>query len=164
MYWPDLDRSRVDPTIFERSFKRTLGLARLLVLERLPTSSARDAYLDKRREERGRPSINRYRQSLLSLAGNIKDEHEDEVADWVSEEDVSNYNTFTVPCKWIQTGYSSRDSPALRGAKRRVANTVDYLDGPRFHAKRIEKLCYTRDLRAFPIREIRELGILDLTN
>ena len=30
VYWPDLDRARVDPTIFERSFQRTLGLARLL--------------------------------------------------------------------------------------------------------------------------------------
>ncbi|KAK4105306.1 ankyrin [Parathielavia hyrcaniae] len=116
VYWPDLDRSRVDPTIFERSFQRTLGLARLLVLERLPTSRARDAYLDERREERGRPEIDRYRRRLQALAGNIKEDYEDEVADWFNEDEVSNYNTFTVPY------------------------------GPRFHAKRIEKLCYTRDL------------------
>ncbi|KAJ4295986.1 hypothetical protein N0V88_004688 [Collariella sp. IMI 366227] len=116
VYWPDFDRSRVDPTIFERSFQRTLGLARLLVLERLPTSNARDQYLDKRREERGRPRIDRYNRYLRSLAGNIKEEHEDEVADWFTEEEVSNYHTFTIPY------------------------------GPRFHAKRIEKLCYTRDL------------------
>ena len=113
IYWPDLDRSRVDPTIYERSFQRTLGLARLLVLERLPTNSARDAYLNKRRQERGRPSVYRYRHVL---GGNIKDFHEDEVADWLSEEEVSNYHTFTVPY------------------------------GKQFHAKRIEKLCYTRDL------------------
>lgn len=113
VYWPDLDRSRVDPTIFERSFKRTLGLARLLVLERLPTTSAREAYLNKRRQERGRPTV--YRGHHF-LGGNIKDNHEDEVADWLSEEDVSNYHTFTVPY------------------------------GQKFHAKRIEKLCYTRDL------------------
>ncbi|KAM4059065.1 ankyrin repeats (3 copies) domain-containing protein [Hirsutella rhossiliensis] len=113
VYWPDLDRSRIDPTIFERSFRRTLGLARLLVLERLPTNSAREAYLNKRRMERGRPTKfqNRY-----SLRGNIKDSHEDEIADWQPEDDVSNYNTFTVPY------------------------------GKMFHAKRIEKLCYTRDL------------------
>lgn len=43
--------------------------------------------------------------------------HEDEVADWVDENDVSNYHTFTVPY------------------------------GERFHAKKIEKLCYTKDLR-----------------
>lgn len=113
IYWSDLDRSRVDPTIFERSFQRTLGLARLLVLERLPTNTTREAYLNKRRTERGRPTVYRYRHQL---GGNIKDYHEDEVADWLSEEEVSNYHTFTVPY------------------------------GQKFHAKRIEKLCYTRDL------------------
>lgn len=113
VYWPDLERSRIDPTIFERSFQRTLGLARLLVLERLPTNSVREAYLNKRRQERGRPSVYRHR---FHLGGNIKDYHEDEVADWLSEEEVSNYHTFTVPY------------------------------GEKFNAKRIEKLCYTRDL------------------
>ncbi|KAI1811479.1 ankyrin repeat protein [Poronia punctata] len=114
VYWPELDRSRVDPTIFERSFQRTLGLARLLVLERLPTTSAREEYLKKRREERGRPQINKRYQHRLN--GNIKDTHEDEVAEWVDESEVSSYNTFTIPY------------------------------GQRFHAKKIEKLCYTRDL------------------
>ncbi|CEI64211.1 hypothetical protein FVEN_g9050 [Fusarium venenatum] len=113
IYYPDFSREKVDPTIFERSFRRTLGLARLLVLERLPTTTARETYLDKRREERGRPRV--YRQHQV-LHGNIKDYHEDEVADWLSEEDVSNYHTFTVPY------------------------------GQHFNAKRIEKLCYTRDL------------------
>ncbi|KAI1076745.1 ankyrin repeat protein [Whalleya microplaca] len=114
VYWPELDRSRIDPTIFERSFHRTLGLARLLVLERLPSTNARDQYLKKRREERGRPDpgfCNQHR-----LRGNIKDIHEDEVADWVDEDEVSNYHTFTIPY------------------------------GVKFHAKKIEKLCYTRDL------------------
>ncbi|KAF5025038.1 hypothetical protein F66182_2906 [Fusarium sp. NRRL 66182] len=113
VYWPDLDRDQIDPTIFERSFQRTLGLARLLVLERLPTTQARETYLNKRREERGRPRA--YKNNQM-LHGNIKDYHEDEIADWLSEEDVSNYHTFTVPY------------------------------GQHFHAKRIEKLCYTRDL------------------
>lgn len=114
VHWPDLDRSRIDPTIFERSFKRTLGLARLLVLERLPTSTARDEYLAKRREERGRPPLDRPYFSRTS--GNIKMSHEDEVADWLDEADVSNYHTFTLP-------YGVKSS-----------------------AKKIEKLCYTRDL------------------
>lgn len=115
VYWPNLDRSRIDPTIFERSFRRTLGLARLLVLERLPTSSSRDQYLAKRREERGRPPLSG-RRCIRRLGGNIKDAHEDEVAEWVNEDDVSNYHTFTVPY------------------------------GINFHAKKIEKLCYTKDL------------------
>ncbi|KAI1318143.1 ankyrin repeat protein [Xylariaceae sp. FL0255] len=114
VHWPELERSRIDPTIFERSFKRTLGLARLLVLERLPTPNARDQYLRKRREERGRPQLPQHYQHRLFR--NIKDTHADEIADWIDEEDVSNYHTFTIPY------------------------------GEKFHAKKIEKLCYTRDL------------------
>ncbi|KAI1847358.1 hypothetical protein JX266_006583 [Neoarthrinium moseri] len=114
VYWSELDRSRVDPTIFERSFGRTLGLARLLVLERLPTTNAREEYLKKRREERGRPELSFTYH--YKLHGNIKDDHEDEVADWVNEDEVSNYHTFSVPY------------------------------GERFNAKKIEKLCYTKDL------------------
>ncbi|KAJ4398406.1 hypothetical protein N0V85_006294 [Neurospora sp. IMI 360204] len=117
VYWPELDRSRIDPTIFERSFMRTLGLARLLVLERLPTAKARDNYVDQRRQERGRPALNRFmRKNFRAMGGNIKDDYDDEIADWVNEEEVSNYHTFTIPY------------------------------GPKFHAKKIEKLCYTRDL------------------
>lgn len=119
VYWSDLDRSRIDPTIFERSFQMTHGLARLLVLERLPTSSARDQYADQRRAERGRPPVNRSSRTLRSLVGNIKEHHEDEVADWFTEDEVSNYHTFSIPY------------------------------GPRFNAKKIERLCYTRDLRRF---------------
>jgi ankyrin repeat protein len=114
VYWPDLVRSRIDPTIFERNFGRTVGLARLLVLERLPTKSERESYMDERRRERGRPAINRYND--FSNMGNIKDRYEDEVAEWVDQEDVSDYHTFTIPY------------------------------GPKYHAKRIEKLLYTKDL------------------
>lgn len=94
VYWPQLDRSRIDPTIFERSFGRTVGLARLLVLEKLPKSEDRDAYLDQRRQERGRPPVNRYHRGYTQLRGNIKDQYEDEVAEWVEEDEVSSYHTF----------------------------------------------------------------------
>lgn len=116
VYWPQLDRSRVDPTIFERSFQRTVGLARLLVLEKLPKPDDRDSYLDKRRQERGRPPINRYGRHMYKLRGNIKNDFEDEVAEWVEEDEVSDYHTFTIPY------------------------------GEKFHAKKIEKLLYTKDL------------------
>ncbi|OAG06714.1 ankyrin [Paraphaeosphaeria sporulosa] len=114
VYWPLLERSRVDPTIFERNFGRTVGLARLLVLERLPTKTERESYMDERRRERGRPPVNRYRN--FSMRDNIKDRHEDEVAEWVEQEDVSDYHTFTIPY------------------------------GQPYHAKKIEKLLYTKDL------------------
>lgn len=113
----ELDRSRVDPTIYERSFSRTEGLARLLILEKLPKTSEREAYIDQRRLERGRPAADRSRMEQRLTRGNIKDNWEDEVAEWVDADEVSNYHTFTVPY------------------------------GPKFHARKIEKLLYTKDLR-----------------
>ncbi|KAF7193362.1 hypothetical protein HII31_05341 [Pseudocercospora fuligena] len=116
VYWPNLDRSKIDPTIYERSFGRTEGLARLLILEKLPKSADRDAYLDQRRAERGRPAVNRWRMKRRQIHGNIKNDHEDEVAEWVDSDEVSDYHTFTIPY------------------------------GPKFHARKIEKLLYTKDL------------------
>jgi ankyrin repeat protein len=116
VYWTLLDRSKIDPTIFERSFSRVMGLARLLVLEKLPGPNERDAYLAKRRAERGRPALPwnyRYRKQL---PGNIKDRQPDDVPEWVEEDDVSNYHTFTIPY------------------------------GPKYHARKIEKLLFTKDL------------------
>ncbi|KAH7088003.1 hypothetical protein FB567DRAFT_329745 [Paraphoma chrysanthemicola] len=114
VYWPLLDRSRIDPTLFERSFGRTLGLARLLVLEKLPKNTDREAYVDQRRAERGRPAINRW--ASRKLKGNMKEEHDDEVAEWVETDEVSDYHTFTIPY------------------------------GPRYHARKIERLLYAKDL------------------
>lgn len=114
IHWPLLDRSRIDPTLFERSFGRTLGLARLLVLEKLPKNTDREAYVDQRRAERGRPTINRW--ASRKLKGNMKEEHDDEVAEWVETDEVSDYHTFTIPY------------------------------GPKYHARKIERLLYAKDL------------------
>lgn len=89
VYWPLLERSRIDPTIYERNFARTVGLARLLVLERLPTKSERESYMDERRKERGRPPINR--PYYTADSNDIKLKHEDEVAEWVEQDDISDY-------------------------------------------------------------------------
>jgi hypothetical protein len=85
VFWPQLDRTRIDPTIFERSFGRTNGLARLLILEKLPKSQDRDDYLNRRRRERGRPELNLHRGH--KLYGDIKANHEDEVAEWVEQDE-----------------------------------------------------------------------------
>ncbi|KAJ5656481.1 hypothetical protein N7507_008431 [Penicillium longicatenatum] len=117
VFWPQLDRSKIDPTIFERSFNRTEGLARLLVLEQLPKAGDRESYLGKRRSERGRPAPSLHsRLQRRSLRGNIKSEWEDEVPEWQEEDQVSNYHTFTIPY------------------------------GKQFNARNIEKLLYTKDL------------------
>ena len=49
------------------------------------------------------------------IPGNIKNDYEDEVAEWVDEE-VSDYHSVTIPY------------------------------GPKYHARKIEKLLYTKDL------------------
>ncbi|KAJ5684217.1 uncharacterized protein N7477_000562 [Penicillium maclennaniae] len=105
-------------SIFERSFARTEGLARLLVLEKLPKCIDRDAYQQKRREERGRPQISIYmrRRQGRELKGNLKDDWEDEVPEWQEEDQVSNYHTFTIPY------------------------------GRRYNARNIERLLYSKDL------------------
>ncbi|KAF7594363.1 hypothetical protein BBP40_009344 [Aspergillus hancockii] len=94
IFCPQLERARIDPTIYERSFSRTVGLARLLVLEKLPKSSDRDAYLDQRRQERGRPARNQYARNLRLLTGNIKNDWEDETPEWMEGDEVSDYHTF----------------------------------------------------------------------
>jgi hypothetical protein len=97
VHWPLLDRTRVDPTIFERSFGRTQGLARLLILEKLPKTADRDNYMDQRRAERGRPALYRGYRTQSKMGGNIKDQEENDVAEWVDHEEVASYHTMTVP-------------------------------------------------------------------
>lgn len=50
------------------------------------------------------------------MNGNVKDDHDDEVPDWVESDEVSDYHTFTVPY------------------------------GPKFHARKIERILYAKDL------------------
>ncbi|EEP76366.1 predicted protein [Uncinocarpus reesii 1704] len=115
VYWPKLDRSKVDPTILERSFTHVVGLARLLVMEKLPTASARDSYVDQRRAERDRPPSTK-EKFYRNPHGNLKEYQPEDVAEWVEDEDVSNYHTFTIPY------------------------------GPKYTAKKIERLFYKKDL------------------
>jgi hypothetical protein len=94
VYWPALDRSRIDPTIFERSFTKTLGLARLLVLEKLPTSGERDKYREARRAERGRPPLLNSYSRYKRMRGNRKLEYEEDVDEFNYFAELSDYSTF----------------------------------------------------------------------
>lgn len=111
-----LDRSRIDPTIYERSFSRVVGLARLLVLEKLPHPEDRENYLVKRRRERGRPALPWSAARVQGLSNDIKNVQPDDIAEWVDEGDVANYHTFTIPY------------------------------GPKYDARKIEKLLFKKDL------------------
>lgn len=76
-----------------------VGLARLLILERLPRPADRDLYLEKRRTERGRPA-KPWRERSRLLRGNIKNDWDDEVPDWL-EDDISDYHTFVSPFMFV---------------------------------------------------------------
>ncbi|EON97988.1 putative ankyrin repeat protein [Phaeoacremonium minimum UCRPA7] len=75
-------------------------LTGLLVLERLPTSSSREQYLSKRREERGRPPLEGHRRFRHGLAGDIKSIYEDEVAEW----EIGSFNPLTDD-DWTEMSY-----------------------------------------------------------
>ncbi|KAF8959387.1 hypothetical protein BDZ97DRAFT_1705185 [Flammula alnicola] len=76
VYVPTLKRAEVDPTIFERSIARMEGLARLLVLEKLADDGMRTAFLQGRRNLRGRPDTNNghYRRNKRKYKGDLKAE------------------------------------------------------------------------------------------
>ncbi|RPB03650.1 ankyrin [Choiromyces venosus 120613-1] len=95
VYCSFLDRSRLDPTIYERAFNRTVGLARLLVLEALPEPKKREAYVRQRKEEMGRP-VNPFPSYRIRNQGNKKEGADEDLAEW-NFEDVSNYEKFSIP-------------------------------------------------------------------
>ncbi|KAH9483227.1 hypothetical protein JR316_0005331 [Psilocybe cubensis] len=120
VYVPTLERSKIDPTIYERSIARTEGLARLLSLEKLTTDNLRNTFLEARRELRGRrlaAALQRPRRRTRKYKGDIKSDKGD--ASVLVE--VNNY-----------------DVTALH---------IPY--GPGWDAKRIDKLVYQTDLATF---------------
>lgn len=58
--------------IYERSIIRIEGLARLLVLEKLFDTNAREKFLSARRRLRGRPDQSSYRKYKKTLKGDLK--------------------------------------------------------------------------------------------
>ncbi|KGM91729.1 uncharacterized protein PADG_12187 [Paracoccidioides brasiliensis Pb18] len=115
VHWPALDRSKIDPTIFERSFNHIVGLARLIVTEKFPTQAGREKYIGQRRAARDRP-LPAGGKIYYRNRANLKEVQPEDVAEWVEQEDVSNYHTFTIPY------------------------------GPKYTSKKIEKLIYKKDL------------------
>ncbi|KAF5369314.1 hypothetical protein D9758_002726 [Tetrapyrgos nigripes] len=73
VYVSTLDRTKVDPTIYERSINRIYGLARLLVLEKLKDGDSRVRFLEARRNLRGRPNASsRYYRRKKKYKGDLK--------------------------------------------------------------------------------------------
>ncbi|KAG6843611.1 hypothetical protein H0H87_002590, partial [Tephrocybe sp. NHM501043] len=70
---PTLERDKVDLTIYERAIARMEGLARLLVLEKLASTSVRYDFLESRRTLRGRPNpLHQYARRKNKYKGDLK--------------------------------------------------------------------------------------------
>eukprot|EP01118_Nematostelium_gracile_P012221 TRINITY_DN4433_c0_g2_i4.p1 TRINITY_DN4433_c0_g2~~TRINITY_DN4433_c0_g2_i4.p1 ORF type:complete len:598 (+),score=159.56 TRINITY_DN4433_c0_g2_i4:17-1810(+) len=113
---PSLDRMKIDPQLFERRFDQLQGLARLLLFEKLNTPEARTTYKLQQRMRKLRPKAER----KSTIFDEMKSEYGND--DYTKERlrdsggDASDYSTVFLP--W----------------------------GPKWHAERIRKLMYTKDM------------------
>ncbi|KAF3928803.1 hypothetical protein ABW21_db0208075 [Orbilia brochopaga] len=121
IYYSGLDRKIIDPTIYERNLRGSgmKGLAKILVLERLPTESERDNYLEMRRRERGRPSRMKPKRERKVLKGDWKADGA-EIPDW--------------------------GITANAGSEESMYETIAIPYGPRFNAERIKKHLFQTDM------------------
>ncbi|KIK54450.1 hypothetical protein GYMLUDRAFT_63236 [Collybiopsis luxurians FD-317 M1] len=74
IYVPNLSRTDIDPTIYERSIVRIEGLARLLVFEKLKSADSRASFLQSRRTLRGRPFVYNPVRRKRGLKGDLKNQ------------------------------------------------------------------------------------------
>ncbi|CUS09475.1 unnamed protein product [Tuber aestivum] len=84
------------PNYLRTSVHRTVGLARLLVLEALPEPETRDAYVRQRKEEMGRPMDPYASLWMNKNRGDKKQGTDGDLAEW-NFEDISNYEKFSIP-------------------------------------------------------------------
>lgn len=125
VYWPELERGRIDATIYERAPWTINGLARLLVLEKFVSNVTRNTYLSERRADRSRPelyedwSLRREAERLQKpLPGDLKSQERIDRTKW-----LSNSSTYHSQSAGVHVPY-----------------------GPKWNAKRIERLLYSTDV------------------
>ncbi|KAH9483205.1 hypothetical protein JR316_0005309 [Psilocybe cubensis] len=116
VYVPTLERSKIDPTIYERSIARMEGLARLLALEKLADDNMRNTFLEGRRQLRGRTFANalsqQRRRTRRKYKGDLKGEND------IGVVEINDYDVASLHLPY----------------------------GPGWDAKRIDKLVYQTDL------------------
>ncbi|GMH44672.1 hypothetical protein BSKO_12624 [Bryopsis sp. KO-2023] len=110
---PDLQRDRIDPTLFERPLHKVTGLAKLLLLERLPTAGQRLEH--KRSEMLSRISValKSTRKSKWRTRMNPSMEERLEKA-LMGKDEFSDYSTIFLP--WGR-GYTAEKCARLMKAK-----------------------------------------------
>ncbi|KAJ3108241.1 hypothetical protein HDU97_001775 [Phlyctochytrium planicorne] len=92
---PGLDRSRLDPQLFERSYEKTKGLSRLLLFEALRTPDVRMKFKETQRERKLRPPHKDAGQYIMNSFARSNDLRSEGV-------ESSDYNTVYLPYgeKW----------------------------------------------------------------
>jgi hypothetical protein len=95
---PSLDRSRIDPQLFEKRFDQLQGLARLLLLEKLETPESRYRFKEQQRLRKLRPEA-KFKQSFWDqLAPGLgADEYNRERLEQQGGADASDYSTVFLP-------------------------------------------------------------------
>ena len=114
---PSLDERRIDPQIFEKRFDQVQGLAKLILITKLDSVEARYAYKDRQRSRKIRPQ-SKNKTSFLDLL------------DTSMHGDDKEYNSERLEAGACASDYS----------------TVFLPWGPTWHANRIRKLMYTKDM------------------
>jgi hypothetical protein len=95
---PGLDRSKVDPQIFEKRFDQVQGLAKLLLLERLGTAEARTQYKDTQRLAKFRPAPRDANNHVnWRSARRYSDKWNTERQEELGGADASDYSTVFLP-------------------------------------------------------------------
>ncbi|PRP88491.1 ankyrin repeat protein [Planoprotostelium fungivorum] len=129
---PSLDRTRIDPQIFERRFDQLQGLPRLLLMEAMPDVNDRISYKKMMRKLKLQPAIDDSRPTVWNrLTGQEEDiETEDEEEEEEEEEEDYDDEYYYARKKASESDYSSVFLPW----------------GDDFTAEKIRKLMYTKDM------------------
>eukprot|EP01126_Amoeba_proteus_P055454 TRINITY_DN6887_c0_g3_i3.p1 TRINITY_DN6887_c0_g3~~TRINITY_DN6887_c0_g3_i3.p1 ORF type:complete len:1928 (-),score=499.26 TRINITY_DN6887_c0_g3_i3:166-5883(-) len=113
---PSLDRTQIDPQLFERRFDQVQGLAKLLLLETLQDEEARNRYKELQRLLKCRPEGTKHQSFWAALDSRFTDIYSVERLRTGGGAEVSDYSTVFLP--W----------------------------GPKWTAEKIRKMMYTKDM------------------
>src|SRR3990167_964216 len=114
---PSLDKSRIDPQIFEKRFDQVKGLAKLLLLTSLPTPEQRFTFKNLQKSKKSRPESEDSSNFMFILSKSLQEDDEGSYnKDRFGTSSASDYSTVFLP--W----------------------------GPEWTAEKVRKLMYTKDM------------------
>ncbi|PRP85402.1 hypothetical protein PROFUN_06948 [Planoprotostelium fungivorum] len=126
---PSLDRTRIDPQIYERRFDQLQGLPRLLLMEAMPDVDDRISYKNKMKQLKLLPAIDASRPTVWNRLTGQEEDIDTEEEEEEEEEDFDDQYYYARK-KAYQSDYSSVFLPWGEG----------------YTAESIRKLMYTKDM------------------